>query len=425
MKLSLGTISGTREPLILDFEETINGNGLIFGQSGSGKTHLIRALSKYFSSFPGNRVIIFDVHGDIYPKAEFVSTVKISEASNSGLQPFVLSRDPEFGGVNRSISRFIQAINSTSTKLGPRQTPALTRLIEELFWRNGFHANDPRTWGLDYDPWPNRKAPKHYPTFDDLLRFIRHKQKEAFLGMNTDATIALESFLKVSSSVQKKRMKSEDFSDSEMEESRKQALKAYEDFLKSENDSKVIDNKIKYNSKETLSSIIDRLETLEKKGLFKNQRIVFDPSKSVHRYDLSTLEKDEQKIFIQLALSDLFLKARADGFGGKTKTLIFIDEAKNYIDDHESNMIRKLYNEIRKFGYGIWLAGQRIEHFDDDIIASAGTKLIMGVDGMFAKRFSQRLHIPIEKIHGIKLQKTMLAEISKKTEGEGFIEVTL
>jgi len=424
-ELLMGVSKRDGKKVILNFNYTTNANGILFGQSGTGKTHLLRAIARAFSIDAPEQLtsIIFDVHGDIFPEAHFVSSVEIYRRSKMGLQPFEINPCVRYGGVFNSIENFLNAINTSSTKLGPRQTATLGRLIEELYQEMGFHAEKPETWTLRDSENPN----KRFPTFSDLLKFVEKKQEEVYLGVNSNTLKHLEAFKSKSKTVNKMRLRGEDstgeYSEEAIELAKEAAMNAYTSFLDSSEHDNLLKNLIQYDKGEVLASISDRLGNLHKTGIFKDEPIIFDESKGIHRYDISLLKEEEQKIFIQLKLSEIFRKAKEGGFGGKTQNLIFIDEAKNYIDNSEHNMIRKFYNEIRKFGYGIWLGGQRIEHFDDDIVTNSATKIILGIDANYAKKFSTRLNIPIEYILNIQKKKSMLIEINSEEKESGFREV--
>lgn len=424
MDITLGFEKRTGKKFFINAEKMINPHGIIFGGSGSGKTFTLRGLARGLAFKNRNRVIIFDVHGDILGDDPMVSTVTISQLSNAGLQPFRIDTNPEFGGVSAAIKRFLYSINATTTKLGSRMEPTLRRLLEDLFWRNGFYKDDYRTWTLDYDPWPNRPFPKKYPTFEDLIRFARSKQKEMFMGANSHSVKKLETFLKKSSSLHKKRAKLTAEDEAILEEEKKAAIDAYEDFLSDAKDVNILEEMLKYSSLDTISSVIDRLETLNATGLFKNSPIEFDESKPIHRYDLSSLSVSDQKTFINLALGDLFVRLRERGVASRPDTFVFIDEAKNFIDGQADNMITKYFNEVRKYGCGLWVCGQDIRHFSDDIITNAATKLILGVDRMYSSAFATKLKLPVEKINGIVPKKTFLAELKYEGEQGGFAEVT-
>ena len=425
MKIGIGIDKITKQQVILNTDSLVNAHGLLLGGSGSGKTHTIRGLARSLVHTPSGRAIIFDVHGDIFPNSPDVSSVLISETSRMGLQPFVVNRDKEFGGVAKAIKRFILAINKTTTKLGVKQEGVLRKLLEDLYRKNGFYIDNEKTWGLDYDPWPERKYPKRYPTFEDLLRFAKSKQKDIFLGMDNSSTHKLEEFIKKSAALTKKRVKAEKYDEEQMNEAKDAAIEAYDKFLSSSNDEKVVEDLMKYASKDVMDSLITRLESLHFTGIFKNTAIMFDPSCSIHRYDISTLDEEEQKIFIDLAMNELFIKAKENGFGGKTNTFIFIDEVRNFLDDSEGNIIRKFYNESRKFGVGVFCGGQDIKHFHDDIITNSATKIILGVDNMYSKAMSKRLQIPHDNIKNIVPKKSILLEMKTSEKKSGFREVLL
>jgi len=427
-KIKIGKEKVSGASVFLDMGTLVNKNGIIFGASGTGKTYTIRGLARGFASMDtGNRCIIFDVHGDILPNHPMVSSVKISEKSEMGLQPFIIDPDQDNGGVNRVIKRFIYSINSTTNKLGSKQESALRSLLTDLFKARGFNQEDARTWSLNYDPREYKsKYKKDFPTFEDLIRFTTRKQEELFVGANSEVVRKFIEFAKKSRILQKKVAREDFQTDEELTEARDKIVDIFSTFIYSESSGiteQIIQDQIKYSSSEVIGGVLNRLKALHFKGIFKNTKVKFDLSKPIQRYDLSSLETEDQKIFINMVLGDLFLELKARGFGGRTDTFVFIDEAKNYIDTSADNMVNKFFLEIRKFGCGVWLGAQNIKHFSDDIITNAGTKIILGVDTIHAKSFSQRLNLDISKVTGIIPKKTFLVE--KKEDGEisRFIEV--
>jgi len=426
-KVLIGKNKITKQPVYIDLENSVNNHGLVFGGSGVGKTYTIRGLARGFAAVSSrNRCIIFDVHGDILPKHKMVSSVTISEGSPVGLQPFKINPNPDYGGVNRTIKRFIYAINSTTTKLGVKQEAVLRRLLLDLFTIRGFYHDNPKTWSVDVDLRRNKRYAKAYPTFEDLLRFAKSKQEEAFMGANSDTVKAFHKLMGKSRKLKKERVKLDD--SEELDLLKEELVAEFTDFVYdklphiSEN---AIQDYLNYSSHDVLSSLINRLESLQSTGLFKNEPIEFDKSKPIHRYDLSTLSVSDQKIFINLALSDLYLELRERGFGGKTDTYVFIDESKNYIDKSEDNMIVRYFNEIRKYGCGLWLGAQSIDHFEDDIIRNAANKIILGVDSIYAASFAKRLNIDIKLIEGIKPKKSLLFESKQDGKKNDFVEVLI
>jgi len=425
MKILLGTDQRNQRKVVMNTDTLTNAHSMIIGGSGDGKTFTIRGFIKSLALQPGARCVIFDVHGDIFPNDPDVDSISISETSPVGLQPFVISQDEEFGGVAKTIKRFISTINTNSGKIGTQMEGALRRMLVELYWKNGFYVNDPKTWSLDYDPWPGRPHPKRYPTFDDLIRFAQSKQKQIFLGTGSESTKALEAFIKKSSAFNKKRIKGEAVDETELNNLKQAALEKYEAFLDANKDEKVVETLLKYYSKGSMDAIINRLEALHFTGIFKDTPPVFDPRKSIHRYDLSTLDAADQKIFIHLKLADIFVEAKKGGIGQKAHTFVFIDEVKNFLDDSDSNMISKMYNEARKFGIGMCTGGQNISHFTNDMITNSSTKIILGIDRMYSKALSQKLHIDQKMIDGIVPKQSILVELKTHDKKSEFIPVEL
>jgi DNA helicase HerA-like ATPase len=426
--IRIGTYDGPeKEPALINFERAVNPHMIFLGGSGSGKTYMMRTIIRILAMSKRNRIHIFDVHGDIAPDGEIASHAKISQTSEMGLQPLKLSLDPDYGGVNRAIKQFIRSINNSTHKLGTRQESTLRKLMLELYRANGFYAEDPRTWGLDHDPWPGRKHPKRYPDFDDLLRFSRSKYKQMVVGASGEAVRALEAFLKKSALFNKKRISymKDEISEEELESAKAQAIETYEHYLSSPNNDKVLDEMIRYSSKEVLASIVDRLETLEATGIFKKKPIEHDPRKPIWRYDISSLSVDDQRTFINLKLYEIFLEAKQKGIGHSPDTFCFVDEVRNYIFPGEECMIRKFFLEARKFGVGMAVAAQNVEHLDDDIITSAGTKMILGVDPMHTKSFSRKLHLDEEIIRGIVPKKSVLLNAIQNGKPNRFRKVIL
>lgn len=427
--ITLGKRRNHDDIVAIDLEKVISGHTGIFGMSGAGKSYTLRGLALAFSqtitSHEG-KVVIFDVHGDLLPNHPLVSSVKIAQNTDVGLQPFVVNLDPEFGGVQNTIKSFMYSLDS-SKKLGTRQLPVLRKMIEDLYKHNGIYADNPKSWRLDWDSWKARPYPKKYPTFEDLIRFVKSKEREMFMGIDGDTTKALNAYLRKSKNlindIAKNNLGKEGYED-QLKLAKEEALLAYEKFLKNLSTEKVVDELLRYNSRETISSVLDRLETLYYSGIFKNKPIVFEPSKKIHRYDISALSTEDQKLFVNLVLKDEFMKAKQRGFGGKLDTFFILDEAKEFMDDDkDNNMIMKMILEARKFGVAMVLGSQQISHFPDELITNISIKLLLGIDKLHVKSFSNKLQIPTEVLNRIIPKESFLAEIREDGKVSGFIEV--
>jgi DNA helicase HerA-like ATPase len=93
-----------------DFDALVNAHMLIMGKTGMGKTTFLRrSIQQMVRTTPTPRIHIMDVHGDI--ELPGASSVRFSESTEYGLNPFVVSPDPHFGGVRKRVQDFIATIN--------------------------------------------------------------------------------------------------------------------------------------------------------------------------------------------------------------------------------------------------------------------------------------------------------------------------
>jgi Helicase HerA, central domain len=153
MQVTIGKNTITAKPVHLDTMQVINGHLQIAGITGMGKTHRLIALVKSIvesasQSQQALRVHVFDPHGDI--DLPYASEVVFSEATPYGYNPLEINPDPDYGGVRRSIQKFIAAIQKHKA-LGTKQEAVMRYLLEDLFAARGFYADDPRSWIPD-DP---------------------------------------------------------------------------------------------------------------------------------------------------------------------------------------------------------------------------------------------------------------------------------
>jgi hypothetical protein len=257
MQVPLGTNNKTGQPVILDTLTAINGHAQISAITGMGKTHQLRRMiaeivkSAHAMNKP-LRVHVFDPHGDL--DMPWASEVRFSEATQYGYNPLEINPDPDYGGVRRSIQKFIAAVQKHK-KLGTKQEAVMRYILEDLYTSRGFKADNPATWipddprvvrekmrgkenriyldvakehrdrfklltkgavegrfisGFDADPdimcwwvekefyfgdllmWEPKTIFKTAPTLDDVVRFTERKLKAQFCGTNSAAMALLK-----------------------------------------------------------------------------------------------------------------------------------------------------------------------------------------------------------------------------------------
>lgn len=408
-----------------DYQCLVNAHMLIMGKTGMGKTTTLLNLINQWRNFgPTVRIHVFDVHGDLsLPNA---SSFRFSEATEYGLNPFIINPDPHFGGVRKRVQDVIATVNSCQA-IGVRQEAVMRHLITDLFAANGFFIDNPDSWRLD-DGY-QRKYAKRYPTMDDACRFAYAKLKQLMIGGDSASAKALDDLNKTTSKLNKLSKQfllageaaQQDLLQEAMKH-RQEALKAYQTFIEHLETGKELDDFIRYDAKEVLKSVVDRFDNLKASGVFKNQLPPFDPVNSVWRYDITALRETEKRLFVEFRLQELFTHAQAQGpIPADEKTLrhlLIIDEAHLFLREDSDNILNRIAKEGRKFGLGLICASQSPNHFSEDFFANVATKVILGVDAMYWDHLARKMKINAGHLEYIKPFSVMGAQISHKGESK-------
>ena len=390
--------------------EVMNGHMLLVGASGCGKTHTIRNIVKRMSQSAENdvRFHVFDVHDDIeLPNS---SEVFFSESSEYGLNPFVVDPDRHTGGVRKAIQNFISTINRTSRKIGDRQEAVLRALLEDLYAANGFFADRPQSWSLD---GLFRGNPKKSPTINDLHRYTMYQYKRLFLGGDNRSASALNQVNRESSRIQKLNKEDRTQFDEKLAVMKDKAIQSYTDYVLSIESGNELEEMLRYDSKTTLKSVLDRVDNIRSTGVFRNVQPNFNPRAPVWRYRLKALGSDEKKMFILFKLKEIYDRVVSRGPQSYISEVIIIDEANNFMDADPDNIINIMANEIRKFGVALICASQSFTHFTEDFLASTATKIILGIDEMYWDRTAKKLQIDKKLIAWIQPRRSALINIKR------------
>lgn len=416
-----GIRDGKRNPVIWDTEKLINGHVLIVGKSGTGKTHTLRKMLNQISSSDSSRKIrvhIMDVHGDI--DIEGASTVKFSEATPYGFNPLTINPDPDFGGVRKRIQSFIAALSRTGFRLGPKQEAALRNVLNDLYAANGFYDNDPASWRLD-DGVP-RRYPKKHPSMDDAVRYASAKLKAMFLGTSSKTVTALEKLYKKQNQFHNKLKQTGRLSKPEELEALQADLKAltdectglFKEHLETMQNGHELTDLIKYDSKDVMKSVVDRLENLQNIGIFRPQRPPFERDAPLWRYDIKALAPDEKKLFVSFILEAIFHRAAQRGMQSDLVEIVVLDEAHLFLTDDPDNPINIIAKEARKFGLGLFAASQSPTHFSDDFLSNVSTKIILGIDQMYWDGSVRKLKMKPDALEWIVPHQKMIMQMNNK-----------
>lgn len=410
-------------PVFCDFESLVNAHMLIMGKTGMGKTTFLRNLINQTSRIKSPpRIHVIDVHGDI--DISGASSVRFSESTDYGLNPFVVSPDQHFGGVRKRTQDLIATLDGCRP-IGSKQETVLRNLITDLYAANGFFSDNYKSWVLN-DGY-ERKFAKRYPTMDDLSRFAFGKLKQLIIGSDSKAGRALEDLNKTTTKIYRnsKLMNKPGGSSTEdlIEKAmtlRAEAKRHFTTYIENIETGKEMDDLIKYESKEVLKSVVERLDNLKASGIFKNKPAPFDQDRLVWRYDVTALREDEKRMFVEFRLQELFSAAMEKGPIQNNKDIlrdiIIIDEAHLFFRDDQNNILNTIAKEGRKFGLGLICASQSPNHFSEDFFSNVATKVVLGVDQMYWDNLVRKLKIEAKFLQYIKPFNVIGLQMSNKGE---------
>jgi len=412
------------EPVNWVSDKVINGHFVLVGGSGTGKTYNIRKILKQLiKEDPELKIHIIDVHGDIDIGEEITSSISFSETSDYGLQPLEISSDIEFGGVRKKIATLVSTLNNTTRQLGSNQETVFRTLLTDLYRASGFYQEDYKTWSLDYDPRKNAKHKKVYPTLTDLKLFAKFKLEQMYMGASSTAVRELEVLnknVKKFDALSKKLKQTENSKDEhdklldKFDKVKETVKETYVNYIDNITTGRELEDILKYDSMDTIKRVYERIEAMLATGIFKSTKPKFDETKPIKRYVIKSLNTEEQVMFAEILLEQLFVEAKTIGEREGLKTLIVIDEAHIFVKDDNDHIINIIFRESRKFALGLMLASQSFGHFSEDIIANAATKLILGIDEMYHAASANKLRIEAKRFSYIIPQKTAMVQIKEK-----------
>lgn len=479
MKIQLGHHYKTKEPILWSPESMINGHLVMTGDSGSGKTHNLRLFCRQMAQTAGpmlERIHIFDPHGDIDVPG---SLVEFSQSTPYAFNPLEINPDPDFGGVRRAISNFIGMLQRSSRRLGPTQESVLRNLLLDVYAMKGFHQDNPATWMVSNGPgeapqaamadrcyidipfeekeiakdcarrdgvtlqfdaavkcwwvsshsglmlrWPVKSWGRQYPTIHDVISLAQLKLKQLFIGSDQKGMLALEALCRAQTSLYNKirqtarraAVEDEEVLQAERERAAMKSRDAFEAFLAKVTTGTELDDLIRYESAETLKSLLDRLDNLKATGVCRSVPPPYDPSSLVWRYGLRAYGDDEKRMFVENLLERIFQKAVARGEVDGITDVIIIDEAPKFMVDESDHIICRIVNEARKFGIALFLVSQSPTQYPEQILAGVGCKIVLGLDPMYHRMAASKLALEQKFIEAIRPRHLIL--VNQKLKGQ-------
>lgn len=273
--------------------------------------------------------------------------------------------------------------------------------------------------------WEPRNLFKAAPTLDDLVRFAERKLKAMLCGTNSAAIALLGD---VNRAARVFHRKSEDLAkrgqvmdDAEMEElggqlakAKERYLKATESYLDSIRNGRDLDDLIRYNSTDVLTSVYERLQNLRAIGVYNPIAPPFDPRMPIWDYHIKNLEIPVQRMFVDLVCARIFERAMQRGLSDDVTEVLLVDEGARYATQEEGNILDMISNEARKFGLALWICLQSPAQASDDMIKSVGTIVVVGLASADTNVAARKLGIEAEQLLKITPLKTALVQIKAK-----------
>lgn len=277
----------------------------------------------------------------------------------------------------------------------------------------------------DFLMWEPKALFKVAPTMDDAVRFTERKLKAHFCGTNSAAMALLKDVNQAARAYHRKvaEMSKRDaaLSDSEkkelvagMDKAKEKASLAYSSYLDAIVTGRELDDMIRYNSTDVLTSVYERFQNLRAIGIYNPVAPPFDPDAPIWRYIIKPLEIPVQSMFVDMVSARIFERSMQRGLQEDVVEVIVLDEGKRYVTETNDDILNKISNEARKFGLGLWIVSQTPAHFTDDFIKATGTILVMGLAKADTNLAARKLGLDERLLDAIIPQQTALIQVKNK-----------
>ena len=423
---------GQQNPVYYEPERLINAHLLMCGMSGTGKSF----QSKRFldsAADAGIEVDVFDVHDEL-DGIKGACAVKYSQATGYGYNPLELDTDPHTGGVNRQVAWLVSLIKEVTPQLGVKQEAVIRNLLLDTYMRSGIFADNSRSWvreRITENQWREmRKAQQwgqlrqFYPTLDDLMDYGKRKLIGLTVGGDNKSVTALEGLIKQFkrlNALQGKFAKAQ--GDDELEKVQKGIATAkehcqgtYRDFIDAMQTGRELDDVLKYDSVEVLTSAMQRLEVLNAAGIFRANPPPFGKAK-VRVHQIKSLSKEQQVLFVKLRLQAIFERWKGVGAtrsGTELRHVIFLDEGHKFFSKEADDIVNIIAKESRKFGIGLWCASQSPTAFPEDFRTNAGAVVLLGIDSSYWADTQRKMRITEEQLKFTKPKEVISVKLKKE-----------
>jgi len=390
-----------------DYRKEQNPHLMIIGKSGSGKTYLLRNILKHFALNEKGKINVFviDFHGDL--EIEEAQTIEYNKNNpdTPGIGIFEFDYTTKAGGIYNRVDELVRIFeNSFFPQMSPLRKALLQKLLLDVYIQKGFDPDDSSTWN---------KPVRELPTLEDLNNFIKklvailHDIKQNKGAEGVYHSVAIEQLKTLLN-------KKNNYNENELIKKAKEAFELYKKELLDKE--ATIEEKlgIKDFSFYTKKNVLNSLESIEiyidamvKSRIFSKNNPTFQKGENVFRFNLKYLDDSLMLFIANLIIQRIFTKLRMryeykKDTAVNVNTFIVIDESKLILPNKEKNndlhYINRIVSEARKFGLGVILASQRINHYSQEMLSNISTKIVLNTDESEQPIVKRKLGIKDDKI---------------------------
>ncbi len=385
-------------PIYLDTARLINGHVLLAGMSGTGKSHLLRRMMSSAAE-QGIALDVFDVHHDLtIPGA---ANALFSEQSRLGFNPLELNCDPHSGGVRKRINELVRLLNGSGWRLGTRQESVLRNLLQDVYYLAGIYPDNAASWGKQpiteqvrqrlLEQRDYQSLRRYYPCLADAISLCERKLKALYLGADSKTVSALEQVNRLAMKLQRQATKA-GAEDADLTKLKGQAIEAFATYVQGIESGRELADVLKYNSRDVLQSVLERLQQLEQSGIFCPNPPPFGAA-TIRNYQINHLSDDEKRLLIYTRAEQIFREAQDAGIQSRLTRVLVVDEAHKFIDDDKDNIFNLIAKEARKFGLGLWCSSQSPNSFSEDFLTNVGTTILLPIHTLYWDMACRKLQV--------------------------------
>ena len=419
-------------PIYYNPAEMINGHMLICGMSGVGKsTQSVALLTSAAKS--GTEIDVFDPHAEFHniPNA---TPCWFSQATGYGYNPLILNTDIHTGGVNSQINFFVKLIKEVTPQFGVRQEAALRYLLADTYASHDIIKDDRDSWSkltiTDserqhlLDTGRGSELVNYYPTLEDLKDMTIEKINGIKNETASPASAAFAQYKKLRTRFdfllnhQKKLFTPEKVAEMNalVDDQEELLFDAFRDYVQALRSGTEMEDSLKYDSSDVLTSIYQRIELINKTGMLNSNTPPFgDAQIRVHQIKSATTE--EQRFYVKLRLQAIFEKYKQMepiALGSPLRQIIMIDEAHIYFRPEPDDILNIIVKEGRKFGIGLWCSSQEATSFPESFVSNCGTTVILGIPPNHIKKAERLFAVPQEVLDVIQPQETIAVRFARR-----------